>query len=113
MSQQPTLAVDADLTLPRTGPYVTDKFFRCSPPATSARCLAFWRSRDSERAAKILLILALASIIAEIVVGGIVVNSNLSPAIVTVHQAIAMLVFGLTVGAAAVVFHSPKSPRKD
>lgn len=63
---------------------------------------AYWRSRDSQRATRLLLLLALASILVEIGVGGAVVNTNLSPLIVTVHQAIAMLVFGFTVGAAAI-----------
>ena len=75
--------------------------------------LVFWRSRDSDRAPRVLLLLALVSIIAEIVVGGIVVNSNLSPVIVTIHQAIAMIVFGLTVGAAAVALGATAGPRKD
>jgi heme a synthase len=75
--------------------------------------LLFWRSRDSDRAPKILLLMALVSIMAEIVVGGIVVNSDLSPIIVTVHQAIAMLVFGLTVGALAVSSRVSEGPRKD
>jgi len=75
--------------------------------------LIFWRSRDSDRAPKILLLLALVSIIAEIIIGGVVVNSGLSPLVVTIHQAIAMLVFGLTVGAAADYFRASEAPRKD
>lgn len=75
--------------------------------------LVFWKSRDADRAPKVLLLLALVSIIAEIAVGGVVVNSNLSPAIVTIHQAVAMLVFGLTVGAAAVAAGEPRGPQKD
>jgi len=64
--------------------------------------VAFWRSRETVRTPKMLLLFALISIIAEIVVGGIVVNSDLSPLVVTIHQAIALLVFGFTVAAAAV-----------
>jgi len=64
--------------------------------------IAFWRSREATRTPKMLLLFALVSIIAEIVVGGVVVNSDLSPLVVTIHQAIAMLVFGFTVAAAAV-----------
>jgi heme a synthase len=63
--------------------------------------VAFWKSRDSDRTPRLLVLFALVSILAEIVVGGVVVNSDLSPLIVTIHQAIAMLVFGFTVGAAA------------
>ena len=67
----------------------------------------FWRSRDLPRGPKVLLLLAMVSILAEIVVGGIVVNSGLAPLIVTIHQAMAMLVFGLTVAAAAVSLRAP------
>ena len=72
----------------------------------------FWRSQESARASKILLLLALVSIFAEIGVGGVVVNSNLSPFIVTIHQALALLVFGLTVGAAALA-HQTKVRTSD
>jgi heme a synthase len=68
--------------------------------------VAFWRSRDPDRAPRLLVLLALVSILAEIVVGGVVVNSGLSPLIVTIHQALAMLVFGLTVGAAAIALRN-------
>jgi cytochrome c oxidase assembly protein subunit 15 len=66
----------------------------------------FWRSRETPRAPKVLLLTAVISILVEIGVGEVVVNSNLSPLIVTVHQALAMLVFGLTVGAAALVYQT-------
>ena len=66
--------------------------------------LAFWRAKDSQPGARKLLYLALGSIIAEIVLGGIVVNTNLSAPVVTAHQGIALLVFGFTVGAAATAF---------
>jgi heme a synthase len=68
--------------------------------------LVFWRARDAPRAPKLLLALALVSIFVEIGVGGAVVNSGLAPLIVTLHQAIAMLVFGFTVGAAAISLRS-------
>ena len=69
--------------------------------------VAFWRSRDSDRTPRLLVLFALLSILAEIVVGGAVVNSDLSPLVVTIHQAIAMLVFGFTVGAAASALKKP------
>jgi len=69
--------------------------------------VVFWRAKDSPSAARKLLYLALASIIAEIVVGGVVVNTGLSAPIVTLHQAIALLVFGFTVGAAAFSYRKP------
>lgn len=65
---------------------------------------SFWRSSSAPPASKKLLYLALGSIIAEIVLGGIVVNTDLSAPVVTLHQALALLVFGLTVGAAAISF---------
>jgi len=61
--------------------------------------VAYWRAKDSGRAPRLLLLSALLLIFVEIVVGGVVVNSDLSPAVVTLHQAIAILVFGLTLGA--------------
>jgi heme A synthase len=66
--------------------------------------IGFWRARDADQTAKKLIYLALGSIVAEIVLGGIVVNTNLAPAVVTLHQALALLVFGFTVGAAATAF---------
>jgi heme a synthase len=66
--------------------------------------IAFWRAKDSPSAARKLLYLALGSIIVEIVLGGVVVNTNLSAPVVTLHQAIALLVFGFTVGAATISF---------
>jgi cytochrome c oxidase assembly protein subunit 15 len=66
--------------------------------------VVFWRTKDSPIAARRLLYLALGSILVEIVLGGIVVNTNLSAPVVTLHQALALLVFGFTVGAAAVSF---------
>jgi heme a synthase len=71
--------------------------------------VTFWRAKDSDRAARKLLYLALGSIIVEIVLGGIVVNTNLSAPVVTLHQGIALLVFGFTVGAAAIVFRRPET----
>lgn len=66
--------------------------------------IVFWRAKDSPGSSRKLLYLALITILAEIIIGGAVVNTNLSAAIVTLHQAFALLVFGLTVAAAAVSF---------
>ncbi len=63
--------------------------------------VAFWRDKASPSTARKLLYLALGSIIAEIVLGGIVVNTDLSAPVVTLHQALALLVFGFVVGAAS------------
>jgi len=72
--------------------------------------VAFWRAKDADRGARKLLYLALGSIIVEIVLGGIVVNTDLSPPVVTLHQGIAILVFGFTVAAAAKVFRRAGPP---
>jgi len=66
--------------------------------------LAFWRAKDSDPTARKLLYLALGSIIAEIVLGGIVVNTDLAAPVVTLHQGIALLVFGFSVAAATIAF---------
>ncbi|MDA4125814.1 MAG: COX15/CtaA family protein [Thaumarchaeota archaeon] len=66
--------------------------------------LVFWRSKDAPSGAKKLIYLALVSVFVEIVIGGVVVNTNLSAPVVTLHQAFALLVFGFIVGATAVSF---------
>lgn len=48
-----------------------------------------------------------ALIFVEIGVGGVVVNTNLSAAVVTLHQALAILIFGLAVAAAARALQKP------
>jgi cytochrome c oxidase assembly protein subunit 15 len=66
--------------------------------------LVFWRAKNAPSSAKKLVYLALVSVLVEIVIGGVVVNTNLSAPVVTLHQALALLVFGFTVGAVAVSF---------
>lgn len=67
--------------------------------------VAFWKAREfSPAAARRLVYLAVGAVVVEIVIGGIVVNTGLSPLAVTMHQAFALLVFGSTVAAAAVSF---------
>jgi cytochrome c oxidase assembly protein subunit 15 len=65
---------------------------------------AFWRSAGAPTASRRMLLLALVLIVVEIGVGGVVVNTLLSPAIVTLHQGFALLIFGFTVAAAVVSF---------
>jgi cytochrome c oxidase assembly protein subunit 15 len=67
--------------------------------------LAFWRAKDAASGARKLIYLALISVLVEIAIGGVVVNTNLSAPVVTLHQAFALLVFGFTVGAAAISLH--------
>ncbi len=64
--------------------------------------LVFWRAKDAPSGARKLIYLALISVLVEIAIGGVVVNTNLSASVVTLHQAFALLVFGFTVGAAAI-----------
>ena len=66
--------------------------------------IAFWRGKDAPQTARRLVYLALGSIMAEIVLGGVVVNTDLAPWVVTLHQGLALLVFGFAVGAAATAF---------
>lgn len=66
--------------------------------------LVFWRAKDADRSSRRLILLALLSIFLEIGIGGVVVNTDLAPAIVTLHQAVALLVFGFTLSAAAISF---------
>ena len=72
--------------------------------------VTFWRAKDAGKTSKRLVLLALVSIIVEIFVGGAVVDSSLSPLVVTLHQMIAVLVFGFTVGAAATALASRPTP---
>ena len=64
--------------------------------------VVFWRAKEAPRRAKRLLFLALFTIILEVGVGGALVNTSLSAEVATLHQALALLVFGLTVSALAV-----------
>ncbi|HZW84674.1 MAG TPA: COX15/CtaA family protein [Nitrososphaerales archaeon] len=66
--------------------------------------LFFWRANDADRSARRLILLALLSILVEIAIGGVVVNTDLAPAVVTLHQAVALLVFGFTLAAATISF---------
>ncbi len=64
--------------------------------------LVFWRARDIPASARRLLYLAVLSIIVEIGLGGALVNAGLPPELATLHQAIALLIFGLVVAAGAI-----------
>jgi cytochrome c oxidase assembly protein subunit 15 len=61
----------------------------------------FWRGKDSPGSVRKLLYLASVLIVVEIVLGGAVVTQELEAALVTVHQADALLIFGLTAAAGA------------
>ena len=61
----------------------------------------FWRAKDSPLAARQSLYLASLLIILEVVLGAAVVATTEPPWLVTIHQANALLVFGLVVAALA------------
>ena len=59
----------------------------------------FWRGTGSDRFVRTLLTLALVILFAQVLVGGVVVAANLSAVLVTLHQALAVVIFGLVVAA--------------
>lgn len=61
----------------------------------------FWRAKDPDPAARRSLYAASLLIIAEVVLGAAVVTTSEPAWLVTLHQADALLVFGLTVAASA------------
>lgn len=61
----------------------------------------FWRASDAAGAVKKLLVVASLLIVVEIVLGGVVVTQDLEAVLVTLHQANALLIFGLTAAASA------------
>jgi heme A synthase len=67
----------------------------------------FWRAKDASSSIKKLLLAASLLIVLEVVLGGIVVTQDLEAVFVTIHQANALLIFGLSVAAAAVAFRKP------
>jgi len=67
----------------------------------------FWRGKDSSSSARKLLYTASVLIVVEIVLGGAVVTQELEAALVTIHQADALLIFGLTAAAGAVALSRP------
>lgn len=69
--------------------------------------LFFWRAKGSESAVRNTLYLASLLIVVEIVLGGAVVTQELEALLVTIHQAIALLIFGLTVVAGTLALRNP------
>lgn len=64
----------------------------------------FWRAKGTEVSTKRLLYMSSVLIVLEIILGGAVVTQGLQDVLVTIHQANALLIFGLTSAAAAVTF---------
>ncbi len=73
----------------------TVMFSRADPPKPRERTLVYAST---------------ALIFIEIGVGAVVVNTDLSAAVVTLHQALAILIFGLAVAAAARALQEPGAP---
>ncbi|MBI3840670.1 MAG: COX15/CtaA family protein [Thaumarchaeota archaeon] len=62
----------------------------------------FWRDQKASGPEKRMLGLAVALLIGQVLLGGVVVAQNLEAGLVALHQAIAILIFGLVVAALAV-----------
>jgi heme a synthase len=67
----------------------------------------YWRAKESPLPARRSLYLACFLIVLEVLIGAAVVVEVEPAWLVTLHQADALLVFGLTVGATAVAFRKP------
>ncbi len=71
--------------------------------------VTFSRAKPPKPRERTLVYASTALIFIEIGVGAIVVNTALSAAVVTLHQALAILIFGLAVAAAAMALQKPGS----
>ena len=63
--------------------------------------IAFWRSKDADRGVKTAVYVAMGLIIAQVLLGGLVIAQSEAPLTTTAHQAVAILTFGVTVAAFA------------
>lgn len=66
--------------------------------------VVYWRTKDPKPKERTLVYTPTVLIFVEIGVGAVVVNTSLSAAVVTLHQGLAILIFGLAVAAAARAF---------
>jgi len=60
---------------------------------------AFWRDKQSEKTVKRILYVALAFLIAQVLLGGVVIAQEEASALVAAHQALALLTFGTAIAA--------------
>ena len=60
---------------------------------------AFWRDKESEKVVKRTLYLALALLIAQVLLGGVVIAQSEQSILVAAHQGLAVLTFGAAVAA--------------
>ena len=68
---------------------------------------AFWRDRGSETIVKRTLYVALALLIAQVLLGGVVISQAEESILVAAHQGLAVLTFGVAVAAFAVSRRPP------
>ena len=61
--------------------------------------VAVLRAKDFDRSARRLVLLSLALIFVQVIVGGVVIAQQLQAGLVAVHQGLAVLIFGLLVAA--------------
>ena len=61
--------------------------------------VAFWRARDVERGVRIAVYSALGLIVAQVLLGGVVIAEAEAPLPVAAHQGLAILTFGVTLAA--------------
>jgi heme A synthase len=63
--------------------------------------ITFWRSRDAERTVKRAVYVAMLLLVAQVLLGGIVIAQEEEALLVAAHQGLAILTFGVAVAAFA------------
>jgi heme A synthase len=61
--------------------------------------IAFWRDKSSDKGVKRTLYVALGLLVAQVLLGGVVIAQEEEPALVAAHQGLAVLTFGAAVAA--------------
>lgn len=69
--------------------------------------VAFWRARDAEKIVKWTVYTAMGLIVAQVILGGVVIVQEEAAVTVAAHQALAILTFGVAVAALALARRSP------
>jgi cytochrome c oxidase assembly protein subunit 15 len=64
-----------------------------------ASAVTFWRAGKAADPARRILVVATALLLAQVILGGVVVAQDLEAGLVALHQAMAVLIFGLVVSA--------------
>ncbi len=63
--------------------------------------ITFWRSRDAEKAVKTAVYVAMLLLVAQVLLGGVVIAQAEEGLLVAAHQGLAILTFGVVVAAFA------------